>query len=190
MLDNDIGKEVTLPHLMGKGRGWGFPRSNPPPPAFGPVPEASTSGLRPPSLDHAERENASYLQRYRQMSHPSPLSRPRACRWRREGPELYSGSPPEGGALTRPGQPGQTRTVSSLKKMAGRPPAALRGETLKSFNKLSYGKNKDFNLSFQNLIKSFHPFFPKNGLGAWGMKSPAHLVGHRLCKKLHRTFLW
>ncbi len=23
---NDIEKEVTLPHLMGKGRGWGFPR--------------------------------------------------------------------------------------------------------------------------------------------------------------------
>ena len=23
---NNLGQEVTLPHLMGKGRGWGFPR--------------------------------------------------------------------------------------------------------------------------------------------------------------------
>ena len=59
------------------------------------------------------------------------------------------------------------------------PPAALRGETLKSFNKLSHGKNKYLNLSFQYLIESFNPFFLKNGLGAWGMKSPTHLVGHR-----------
>ena len=66
------------------------------------------------------------------------------------------------------------------------PPAALRGETLKSFNKHFYRKNKYFKLSFQYLIESFHPFFPKNGLGVWGMKSPTHLIGHRLFKKPHQ----
>ena len=71
------------------------------------------------------------------------------------------------------------------------PPAALRGETLKSCNKFFYRKNKYFNLSFQYHIKSFHPFFPKNGLGVRGMKSPTHLVGQRLFKTnvLFNTYL-
>ncbi|MCH8885628.1 MAG: hypothetical protein IIC13_03470 [SAR324 cluster bacterium] len=58
---------------------------------------------------------------------------------------------------------------------------------MKSFNKLSQRKNKNLNLSFQYLIESFNPFFPKNGLGVRGMKSPALLVGHRPPKTMQIT---